>query len=104
MQKIKAKVNDVLSAIKEKFSGLGAPYKLKKSNKKRLTKVEKAEARLQQRRAILGVGLFLVVVSIAYSTSVILIGVDSIESKIALVPQVVFAAITSLIAFSKLYK
>lgn len=56
------------------------------------------------KRAILGVGYLLVVVSIAYSTAVILIGVDSIESKIALLPQVFFAGAILLKAFSKLYK
>lgn len=71
---------------------------------KKTTKKERENAILQRNNAILGVGLLLVVVSIAYSTAVILIGVDSLESKIALLPQVVFALVTLIKAFSKLYK
>lgn len=54
--------------------------------------------------AIMGIGHLLVVVSIAYSTAVVLIGVDSIESKIALVPQATFGLFILFKAFSKLYK
>lgn len=71
---------------------------------KKLTKAEKQLAKEQRNRAILGIGQLLVVVSIAYSTSVIFIGVNSLESKIALIPQVVFASYTLLKAFSKLYR
>lgn len=53
---------------------------------------------------ILGIGLLLVVVSIAYSTSVIFIGVDSLASRIALLPQVIFAFGILVFAFSKIFR
>ena len=58
----------------------------------------------ERNHAIMGIGQLLVVVSIAYSTAVIFIGVDSTASKIALIPQVVFASYILLKAFSRLYK
>lgn len=55
-------------------------------------------------RVILGIGQLLVVVSIIYSTAIVIIGVNSAESKILLVPQVVFALAILVKAFSKLNK
>lgn len=55
-------------------------------------------------RVILGIGQLLVVVSIIYSTAIVMIGVNSAESKILLVPQVVFALAILVKAFSKLNK
>lgn len=71
---------------------------------KKLTKAQVQEAIEQRNRAIMGIGLLFVIVSIAYSTTVIIIGVDSLESKIALLPQAIFALATLFKAFSKLYK
>ena len=53
---------------------------------------------------ILGIGLLLVVVSIIYSTAIVIIGMNSVESRILLVPQVVFALVILVKAFSKLNK
>lgn len=72
--------------------------------RKKPTKADEILAKQERNRAILGIGILLVIVSIAYSTSVIFIGVDSLESRIALLPQVVFALVISIKAFSKLYK
>jgi hypothetical protein len=55
-------------------------------------------------RVILGIGQLSVVVSIIYSTAIVMIGVNSAESKILLVPQVVFALAILVKAFSKLNK
>jgi hypothetical protein len=55
-------------------------------------------------RVILGIGQLLVVVSIIYSTAIVMIGVNSAESKILLVPQAVFALAILVKAFSKLNK
>lgn len=71
---------------------------------KKPTKAELELAKKQYDNAIIGIGLLLVVVSIAYSTSVILLGVDSLGSKIALLPQAIFALVISIKAFSRLYK
>ena len=71
---------------------------------KKPTKLQKELAKAKNKNAILGIGLLLVVVSIAYSTTVIFIGVNSIESKIALLPQTVFALAILIKAFSRLYK
>lgn len=87
------KFNDVVNKVKH-------PSK----KPKKLTKIEREEARRKRNRGILGVGQLLVVVSITYSTTVILIGVDSIGSKIALLPQAVFALVILIKAFSRLYK
>lgn len=53
---------------------------------------------------ILGIGQLLVVVSIIYSTAIVIIGMNSVESRILLVPQVVFALVILVKAFSKLNK
>lgn len=78
------------------------------SKGKKMTKKERENARLasieQGKRGIIGIGQLLVVMSIIYSTTVIFIGVNSIASRIALAPQVAFAAIILLRAFFRLYK
>ena len=93
---IKGKVTTIVDRVKS----------LKKPRKKakKPTKLERENARKERNRAIMGIGQLLVVVSIAYSTAVIFIGVDSMASKIALIPQVVFASYILLKAFSRLYK
>lgn len=71
---------------------------------KKHTKKQIELIRAQQKRGILGIGLLLVVVSIAYSTLVIIAGVDGPISKIILLPQALFALVTLLKAFSKIYQ
>lgn len=90
--------------IKELFHRAVDIVKSPRKKAKKSAKVNKKTTKKQRNHAILGIGQLLVVVSIAYSTAVIFIGVDSLESRIALLPQVVFATITLLKAFSKLYK
>lgn len=105
------KRRDVRGFIISKFKNihkslLGVVKKVYHPSKKgkKLTKIERENAKIQRNRGIMGVGQLLVVVSIAYSTAVILIGVGSLASIIALLPQVVFALVTLIKAFSKLYK
>ena len=94
---IKGKVSSIFNNIKNKVV---KPHK----KSKKPTKAEREIAKNERNRAIMGIGQLLVVVSIAYSTAVIFIGVDSMASKIALLPQVVFASFILLKAFSRLYK
>lgn len=99
-QKIKAK----LAPINARFFSVVNKVKHPSKKHKKLTKDEKKLAKQQRNRGIMGIGLLLVVVSIAYSTSVIFIGVDSPASKLVLLPQALFALVTLFKAFSKLYK
>lgn len=111
MNKAKNKLKDVGSAVKrflEKIWDkiLNVFHSLKPANrkKKKLTKAEKQANRRDRNNGILGIGLFLVVLSIAYSTAVVAIGVGTTESYIALAPQALFALITLIVAFIKLLK
>lgn len=97
---IKERVSAVIKSVRERFSKL----KLHRKPSKKLSKDDKKALREQQKRGILGIGLLFVVVSIAYSSYVILNGVDSIASKVMLVPQVAFALRSLIKAFSKIYK
>lgn len=101
---VKEKLLDKLQPISSKFNNMKKNFSQPRKKAKKLTKAEREIAKTERNHAILGIGQLLVVVSIAYSTSVIFIGVDSLESKIILIPQVVFALFTLLKAFSKLYK
>ena len=78
--------------------------KLAPKKAKKLTKAEKEQAKRERNNVIMGIGQLLVFVSIAYSTATIFIGVDSPESRIALLPQAVFGLVILAKAFSKLYK
>lgn len=100
----KGSVLDTLQPVRSKFNNAINKIKNPSKKAKRTTKAELKLKRQQRLRGILGIGLLLVVVSIAYSTSVIYIGVDSSASRIALFPQVLFALLTLFKAFSKLYK
>lgn len=91
-------------AVKTTFKNIVNKTKRPRKKVKKLTKTQRELNKQQRNRGILGIGLLLVVVSIGYSTSVIFDGVDSIQSRIALLPQVVFAVLTLFKAFSKLYK
>lgn len=53
---------------------------------------------------ILGIAIALVIVSIAYSTAVILLGTKGLTPKIMLAPQVAFGVIVLGMAFSKIFK
>lgn len=101
---LKDKMLVKLQPLRSKFNNMLDRIKNPSKTKKKLTKAQKAEMHEDRKRAILGIGLLLVVVSIAYSTSVIFIGVDSNASRIALFPQALFAIIILFKAFFKLYK
>lgn len=71
---------------------------------KKMTKIEREMMTNERKNAILGICNLFVVVSIAYSSAITFIGVDSLVSKIALIPQALFALIILVKSFSKLYK
>lgn len=96
---IKTKFASVQKNVVAKFKGV-KPLK----SVKKLTKAQRLERKNRRNRVIMGIGLMLVVVSIAYSTTVTRYFVDSPASLLFLAPQVIFAVITIIIAFSKLYK
>ena len=50
---------------------------------------------------IVGISLLLVVLSIAYTTTVIFMGTDGIEAKILTTPQIIFAVVLALKQFTK---
>lgn len=75
-----------------------------KKKSKKVTKLERQKAKIRRNRGIMGIGQLLVVVSIIYSTSIIFIGIDTLGSKIALLPQIIFALIILIKAFFTLYK
>lgn len=100
----KESTSNLLQVVKNALQSVIAKMKITRKKSKKLTKADKKLAREQFLRGIMGIGLLFVVVSIAYSTAVIFIGVDSIASKIALLPQVIFALYTLYKAFSQFYK
>jgi len=83
-----------------------------KSNKKadKPKTVEKAVAKVEKSSdkgfmfGILGIAIALVIVSIAYSTAVILLGTKGITPKIMLAPQALFGVVVLGMAFSKIFK
>ena len=83
---------------------LATKVKAPKKPAKKLTKAQKKERKEHRLRVIMGIGLLLVVMSIGYSTFVILTLVDSWVALFVLAPQIVFAIITTLKAFSNIYK
>lgn len=100
----KQSASNLLQVVKNVPKNVINKMKTNRKKSKKLTKAEKKLAREQFLRGIMGIGLLFVVVSIAYSTAVIFIGVDSLASKIALLPQVIFALYTLYKAFSQFYK
>ena len=80
--------------------------KVKHPNKKvkKLTKIELELVKTQQKNVIMGICQLLVVVSITYSSIIVYVGVNSLASKVALAPQIIFALIILVKSFSKLYK
>lgn len=95
-----AQSRSAFNDIKLRLKSLKKPSKL--SKKAQLE--HKKAVREQQMRGILGLGLLFVVVSIAYSSYVIYTGVHSTVSRVMLVPQVIFALLILIKAFSKIYK
>lgn len=93
----RAEINTKIGDVVKKVS-----HRSKKT--KKMTKLERQNAKNMVMNGIMGVGQLLVVVSIAYSASVIFIGIDTLVSKIALLPQVIFALVISIKAFIALYK
>lgn len=53
---------------------------------------------------ILGIWVALAIVSIVYSTTVILLGTSGLTSRIMIVPQAVTAGVVTIIAFYKIFK
>lgn len=101
---LKKRFEDSKKAARGFFDNTKKSLFAKRKKAKKPTKAQKKIEQEQRKRGILGIGLLLVVASIAYSTSVIFIGVDSSASRIVLFPQALFALITLVRAFSKLYK
>lgn len=99
-----AKKTSTLDNLKAKFStAVGKVVSPRKSGKK-MTKLEREMAKKQRVDVIMGICMLLVVVSITYSTYMVSLFVDGTAMVIALAPQVVFAVITLVLAFSKIYK
>lgn len=101
---IKDKILVKTKHLKAHFNNVVNKVKIPRKKGKKLTKAQQIAAKEQRKSGIMGIGLLLVVVSIAYSTSVIFIGADSFASKLSLIPQALFAAITLFKAFSKIYE
>ena len=74
---------------------------MKKTNQTKTT--DKATNRKPKniRDKIVGISLLLVVLSIAYTTTVIFMGTDGIEAKILTTPQIIFAVVLALKQFTK---
>jgi len=104
IKKIKRNITNKISKIKPALKNIIKKAKHKSKKPKKVTKIGQELAKKERNNVIMGICLLLVVVSIIYSTAVIFLGVDSQASKIALLPQVTFALIILIKAFSKLYK
>lgn len=94
---IKKAIKDLVKSVE--FKGVNMGNDVEKTTDK-APKTSKND----YNRVIMGIGQLFVVVSIAYSTAVIFMGVDGVESKIALFPQAAFASYILIKAFSRLYK
>jgi hypothetical protein len=104
----KMRVESVKKTVRSRFDNMLSKFKKQPKKAKKISKsaaaLAKKEQREQQKRAILGIGLLLVIVSIIYSTTVVREFVNSTASLVALAPQVIFAVIILVKAFSKIYK
>lgn len=98
------RINTVKGAVRVRFDNITKKLKPHRKSVKKLTKADRKLAREQKIRGIIGIGLLFVIVSIAYSTYMTNLFVDGTAMIIALAPQVVFAGVTLLIAFYKIYK
>lgn len=73
---------------------------MKKTNQTKTTdKATKKPKNISDK--IVGISLLLVVLSIAYTTTVIFMGTDGIEAKILTTPQIIFAVVLALKQFTK---
>ena len=101
-------VKEVLKTNKDNLKSgvltLASKVKSNKKPAKKLTKAQKIQRNTDRKHVIIGIGLLLVAVSIYYSTSVTSSLVDSKAVYVALAPQVAFAVIVTIKAFSKIYK
>ena len=101
---IKDRINGVVTTVRGRIDNIKKGIVLRKKKAKKLTKAEESAIRQKKIRGIIGIGLLFVVVSIAYSTYMTVLFVDGPVMVVALAPQAVFAALTLLIAFYKIYK
>lgn len=102
--KRKDKVKMSFSQAKTRFGNAFSKLKTRVTSQNKDPKGRTSKSRKEQKRAILGIGLLFVVVSIAFSTYVTTTFVDGSAAYIALAPQVAFALFSLLKAFSKIYK
>lgn len=101
---LKNRIDSLKKAVVVQFDNTKKKLGFKSKKAKKLTKIERKLERQKKIRGIIGIGLLFVVVSIAYSTYMTALFVDGTAMIVALTPQVVFAAITLLTAFYKIYK
>lgn len=101
---LKQRLEAFKTALRSRLDNIKKRLGLKSKKVRKLTKNDRKLARQQKARGIIGIGLLFVVVSIAYSTYMTVLFVDGTAMVVALTPQVIFAAITLLIAFYKIYK
>lgn len=105
---LKMRLESAKKVVRSRFDNVLNKFKKQPKKAKKISKsaaaLAKKEQREQQKRAILGIGLLLVIVSIIYSTTVVREFVNSTASLVALAPQVIFAVIILVKAFSKIYK
>ena len=101
---LKNRIDSLKKAVLVQFNNTKKRLGFKSKKVKKLTKTERKLERQKKIRGIIGIGLLFVVVSIAYSTYMTALFVDGTAMVVALAPQVVFATVTLLIAFYKIYK
>lgn len=101
---LKNRIDNVKGLVIVQFNNIKKRLGIKSKKAKKATKAELKLARQQKIRGIIGIGILFVVVSIAYSTYMTVLFVDGLVMVFALAPQVVFATVTLLIAFYKIYK
>jgi uncharacterized membrane protein len=101
---LKALLEDTKKSVRSFLDNTKKSIILHRKKVKKLTKTQKKELQKQKLNGIIGIGLLFVVVSIAYSTYMTNLFVDGTMMVVALTPQVIFATVTLLIAFYKIYK
>ena len=77
--------------------------KFKKTSEKQGNESVKSEKSTEKKsyNVIIGICMFLTVLSIAYSSWIIITGIDSLIPKIFIAPQALFAIVYSYIQFIK---
>jgi hypothetical protein len=101
---LKVRLGSLKKTVLGKFDNIKKKLGIKSKKAKKPTNADKKLARQQKIRGIIGIGLLFVVVSIAYSTYMTVLFVNGTMTVVALIPQVIFATATLLIAFYKIYK